>query len=435
MDLQRRTFLAGGGCLLLTSETSKRAGAGSAPSTLAARLSASGYSVERKSFGMHLVGVTGWDQDHGVASAPLNFGCGSVRVWDTGATWRRIEKAKGGYDWSYLDAEISIWKRSFSDIIYCLGQAPDWATYPLTGKGSYNPHPPNKIQDCVDFAVSLVQRYPEIKAVEMWNEPNFDRFYTGSIAQLALLTKAQASAIRKVRPDVKIATAAPQPFADSGSYFDKYLAALKAIGAHDLIDVVSFHTYVQPRQPERMGALIDLLRSIARRNGFDQPLWSTEFGWGEYKSAPYSPISTKTPMGDNQAISYILRAYLVSLGHGLERQYFYAADKSFNTVPLINRSNKTIPSAAGVALNYLIEVMRGGRTWRYNSQGTHFEQRFATRDNVSGTVYWTTDNTNVNIDLSHATRITDWMGKVLPSTSNFLLGSEPIYVFMSPPRA
>jgi hypothetical protein len=402
---------------------------------VATRRSTSGYSVGRESFGMHLVGVTGWDQDHGVASAPLSFGCGSVRIWDTGATWRRVEKAKGVYDWSYLDAEISIWKRSFSDIIYCLGQAPDWATSPLTGKGSYNPHPPNKIQDSVDFATSLVQRYPEIKAIEIWNEPNFERFYTGSIGQLALLTKAQASIIRTVRRDIKIATAAAQPFADGGSYFDKYLGALKSIGAHDLIDVVSFHTYVQPRQPERMGALIDLLRGIAKRNGFDQPLWSTEFGWGEYRPSPYSPSTTKTPMEDNQAISYILRAFLVSLGHGLERQYFYAADKSFNTIPLIDRSNKRIPSSAGVSLHYLIELLRGGRTWPHNSQGTHFEQRFVTRDNVSGTVFWTADNADVKIDLSHATKITDCLGKVLPSTSSFSLGSEPIYVFLSPAQA
>jgi hypothetical protein len=198
---------------------------------------------------------------------------------------------------------------------------------------------------------------------------------------------------------------------------------------------VSFHTYVQPRQPERMGALIDLLRGIAKRNGFDQPLWSTEFGWGEYKSAQHSLVPTKTPMENNQAISYILRAFLVSLGHGLQRQYFYAADKSFNTVPLISRSNKMIPSSAGVALNHLIEVMSGGRTWPYETKGAHFEQRFVTRDNVIGAVFWTADNANATVDLSHATKITDCVGKVLPLTSNFALGSEPIYVFMSPTRA
>lgn len=374
-------------------------------------------------FGMHLVGVTGWDQE---GSKPRNtplhtFGCRSVRAWDTGTQWWRVESSKGAFDWSRLDAEVAAWSQVYEDIVFCLGQTPDWASG-VEGKGWTRPAPPKDVQDAADFVTALLTRYPQITAVECWNEPENPIFYNGSVEYLAEITVAQARAARAVRSDVAIAGACPQSFADGGAYLRQYLAAVRALDPGAL-NAISVHTYVMPRQPEHMLHLIQRIRQIANQEGFGHlPIWSTEFGWGGVPGTPeaggFYDWQTKqhvygfgSTMRQDQATSYITRAYILSLSAGLDRQYFYAADKAFSALRLIDFTNKTTILPAGRALAYVAGLLTGGRIGQVILEGPLYRVQICTAEGRAGEVLWCADGYSVEVNLPWASEFRSATGE------------------------
>jgi hypothetical protein len=405
------------------------------------------HPVSREAFGLHLVGVAGWDQGNGASrNTPLNtFGCRSVRIWDTGATWRRIEgRGKGDYDWSRLDAEMTVWSKGFSDILFCLGQAPDWASAPRRGDNdSWNPNAPNNSQDAADFVTALLRRYPRITSLEHWNEPDKrGHFYSGTVEQLAEISVAQARAARAVRPDIVMVGAAPQSFGDRGDYLRRYLRALKAIDGAGAIDVVSAHTYVMPRQPEQIGVLAEALRGVADDAGFNLPVWSTEFGWGGIRNAPqaggFADAATGAKvaaagavMSQDQAASYIVRAYLVSFASGLARQYFYAVDKPFSALRLIDFSNKARILPAGRALIHLTGLLGGGQISSLWSQDDLRSAEFISADGRRGRAFWCLDGRQAYVDLTSFKSVRSVIGDATqPPSSHYLVTDSPVFAFI-----
>ena len=403
--------------------------------------------VSREAFGLHLVVVAGWDQGAGASrNTPLTtFGCRSVRVWDTGATWRRIEgRGKGDYDWSRLDAEMAVWSKGFDDILFCLGQAPDWASAPRRGENdSWNPNAPNNSQDAADFVTALLRRYPRITGLEHWNEPDKrGQFYNGTVEQLAQISVAQARAARAVRPGIVMVGAAPQSFGDRGDYLRRYLRALKAIGGAGAIDVVSAHTYVMPRQPEQIGLLAETLRGVADDAGFNLPLWSTEFGWGGIRNAPqaggFADAATGAKvaaagavMSQDQAASYIARAYLVSFASGLTRQYFYAVDKPFSALRLIDFSNKARVLPAGRALTYLTGLLGGGQISALWSEDDLRSAEFVSADGRRGRAFWCLDGRQAFVDLTGFKAVRAVTGEAAPPPSpQYPVTDSPVFAFV-----
>ncbi len=387
-----------------------------------------GRRITRTSFGMHLVGVTGWSQPGGARTPPVNFGCGSVRVWDTGATWRMLNPARNRYDWRTLDAEMAQWRKAYRDVLFCLGQAPDWATRPKSSRGTYSPHVPNDPAYGAEFVTELLNRYPQIKAVEIWNEPNFERYFDGTIEQLVAITKAQATAARAARRDIIVVSAAPQPFSDGGAYFGRYLTHLQRANAGSLIDALGCHTYVQPREPEIIGPLVERLRKLADDRGFHQPLWSTEFGWGEYRREEASAIERTHSMAEQQAIGYLLRGFAVSLGYGLERQYYYAADKDFSLIHLFADRPRLRIAAPGHALAVLADMLDGAILFRPFEEGGVLSQKFRDSAGRFGNIVWTRSGAPLMVRPPPGAHAYNCFGTMISVDSPIQLSGTPIYL-------
>src|SRR6266852_506933 len=106
---------------------------------------------------------------------PATFGC--VRLWDCGVTWREIEKSRGVYDWSTLDAELALLLGK--EIIYTFGKTPQWASMRPNeispgGKFDGGAAPPSDVdganQMWKDFVTAMAKRYNGvITAYEIWN--------------------------------------------------------------------------------------------------------------------------------------------------------------------------------------------------------------------------------------------------------------------------
>ena len=232
----------------------------------------------------------------GVRFPPPGFG--TLRLWDSDTTWAKLEPLPGQWQFGVLDRFIAA-RQPGQDVILTLGESPTWASSDPsrpTFYGSGATAPPKNMADWTNYITTVARRYKgRIKYYEVWNEPNDPTFYSGTVAQIAALTKAASEALKAVDPDAKLITAP----AYSPGYLDQYLAT----GAGQYADIIGYHAYATPPE-EAARQLANVRLVLARRQLTAKPLWDTEGGSGDSDTAP------------ELAKTYMARKYLTDLAFG-----------------------------------------------------------------------------------------------------------------------
>lgn len=377
--------------------------------------------VSSESFGKHICGMT----NHlGYPLTPYHrLGGDSIRLWDCGVNWRTLEPTtKGVFDWSRMDLLMSkVQAGGAKNIMYCLGQAPNWATDTPGYSTSYNPNKPRNTSDMLDFLASLLERYPAINEIQVWNEPNSTDYWTGTVQELVDITIAVSEKCRSINPNIKVISACPDSYEYRGAYLESYLSALAgAPGGLGSIDVVDFHVYVQPKEPEYMLMLTRLLKGIVQKNGFSGiPVFITEFGWGTYTDGGVTQVpGDGVVMPDSLAKSYILRSY-VSLLSEVDRAYFYAVDKfNFSKLLLISPTDKSVETVAGAALVSLSNVLSGGSLSGLVQHGNTYRVGFVDKNFNTGEIVWSTDGNSFLTNLAGYRLVTNVDGSTYTSSSS-----------------
>jgi polysaccharide biosynthesis protein PslG len=223
---------------------------------------------------------------------------GNVVRLDIG--WSTLESGgKGIYSKWYLDKLdrfVAAARARGIGVIAGLVSTPCWASSaPEAAKqgceGSWwergvAQYPPADPADYGDAARFLTARYGDaLAALEVWNEPNSDRFLTSpdKASAYAAILKAAYPAAKAGNPGVPVVAgalaAADRPFLD----------ALYARGIQGHYDAISIHPYNEWRHPsDRWLARwrqytflpgIEWIRQAQLAAGDASPLWLTEFGW------------------------------------------------------------------------------------------------------------------------------------------------------------
>jgi len=147
-------------------------------------------------------------------------------------------------------------------------------------------YPPQNPADYADAARFITSRYgPSLAALEVWNEPNLERFLVSPdpVGAYAALLKAAYPAAKAGNPSVPVLAgslaAADRPFLD----------ALYQRGIKGYFDGISAHPYNEWRDPyDRWKSEwvkytflpgIEWLHEAQQAAGDSTPLWVTEFGW------------------------------------------------------------------------------------------------------------------------------------------------------------
>jgi len=205
-----------------------------------------------------------------------------VRLWDTRTAWLNLEPRPGQFVFDHLDAHINkAREQGARDIILVLAGTPRWAASglratdaPWLGPGSASP--PRNIADWRRFVARVAERYRgRISHYEIWNEPNFVPFFSGTPHQWADLVITASEEIRVADPEAQILTSG---FALGSSNqvwrLDPWLRALPAAAQRaalsepksadtagsPYIDVMSFHWY--PAVGSTQNELPDAARSL-----------------------------------------------------------------------------------------------------------------------------------------------------------------------------
>ncbi|NJL93034.1 MAG: cellulase family glycosylhydrolase [Anaerolineae bacterium] len=237
--------------------------------------------------------------------------------------WSELEPAPGQYspqfDFYVLMISRAVYQigTRFNVLLSIVG-APEWARPP--GADPTMHAPPVDPQTYANFLRAFMSRFaPQdgiVDAVEIWNEPNLEREWSGApisgAAYMNLFRPAYA-ALREVAPNVTIITAGLSPVGPGvpGSMSDRqFLQEMYAAGLASFPDVrLGVHPYGWGNAPGETCCIpgrgwgdnpvfffLDTLneyRAISQRNGHPVPMWITEFGWGTYQGI--GPVGENLP--------------------------------------------------------------------------------------------------------------------------------------------
>jgi hypothetical protein len=150
--------------------------------------------------------------------------------------WGSIERQQGEWNFSGTDAFVDSAKVHGKKIIVVLAYQTDWI-FPEGESKAYIA--PENIQHFVHFVEKTVSRYKgRVDAWQVWNEPNFSRFWKGSREDYLALTKAASAKIRETDPDALLLMGG---FNILG--YHSYFKGLFESGAMQYGGDMSFHPY------------------------------------------------------------------------------------------------------------------------------------------------------------------------------------------------
>ncbi len=338
---------------------------------------------------------------------------GTLRLWDSGVLWRDLEPLKGKWNWESLDAFVAAAKANGNpNIILTLGQSPEWASarpteYSYNGQGA--PAEPRSMRDWRNYVRKVAERYKgQIRHFEIWNEPNDNTFYSGTVAKLVQLTREARAVLKSV--DANNLVLAPPAY--SAGYLDQYLAA----GGASLIDIVSYHVYATP--PETGAAELANVRLVMAKNKVNLPLWNSEGASGDGTTPP------------ELFAAYLARKYLVDLAYGATNfnWYFWGPATTY-ALPTVTNDAIRSPTTAGVAFAVLTDWLVGAtvKSVTTDAAGT-WQMSIISKAGVAGVIVWNA-NASVATNLPSgftATKRLDLAGNTVAASGNAITATiEP----------
>jgi len=203
--------------------------------------------------------------------------------------WRYAEKTQGTWDFGRYDA---IYARDLAQGIqpvFILAFAPQWAwadpnyCATVTQACRYAPGPTH-LDAWRTVVTKLVARYPQMAALEIWNEPNLDSFWKGGIdpAYYTQLLGEAHNAVSAAGSSVPVLggalsgyTGTDVPTAMSTRSFVK---AMYAAGAKGKMEGLSLHPYATDVDLWRTFKILTEARDLRDAAGDNVPLWIDEIG-------------------------------------------------------------------------------------------------------------------------------------------------------------
>jgi hypothetical protein len=196
-----------------------------------------------------------------------DLGVSTIRV---DFSWENIERKQGVYDFKRLDYIISVCQKNNIGILGVIGYSPSWI-------GKQWNEPPSDIKPLLKFITVAVKRYPYIKYWEFWNEPDSQTYWQPQDDM-----KTYVSLLKAVYPSIKAAN--PQSAVLLGGLTRDGFYAFKSVlrlGGGDYFDIVNFHPFVDPNQPDGfhiVSGVLELFRKELQKYNLNKKIWLTEVG-------------------------------------------------------------------------------------------------------------------------------------------------------------
>jgi len=271
--------------------------------------------------------------------------------------WRNIETSNDSWFFDAYDTLVDDLDAEGMNMVGILLWTPDWAaTGGLSGRSldrrpagwyapvSHQPLDPQTVSAASsppqglylawddannhwgDYVYTIVSRYGDrVKHWEMWNEPEWDYFWSGSSTDYAQLLKVGYQATKAACPDCTVLFGGLH-YWQNPSYYRWVLSQINQDPAapqnNYFFDVMSVHLY---SRSSSIYDEIDNIRSGMRiYNVGDHPVWLTETGapiWGD----PHVAYKPKYDFAatQEQAAAYVIQSYANAWAADVERYFFF----------------------------------------------------------------------------------------------------------------
>lgn len=201
--------------------------------------------------------------------------------------WAEVESVRGQYDWKIADEVYRLMGENSVSPVMVLYNAPAWArdpaaTCPYSPRACAYPPLPAYDSDWKDFVEAAVARYPAVRAVEIWNEPNIALFWAPAAQpqRYVELLAAANDAVEAAGAPAPVITGglAPTPTTETGLSASKFLREIYARGCACDFEGIGAHPIVWHLPLlERLWNHIGNLTTVRDEQGDGEtPLWITE---------------------------------------------------------------------------------------------------------------------------------------------------------------
>jgi hypothetical protein len=327
---------------------------------------AKNVKIDKRIFGVHdsALGSLG----HGTV--------GSLRLWDTGTTWREIETSPGVFDFSRLDQIVTAAQAKNVEVTLVLGMTPDF--YSPGGARTM----PSDMTTFTRYVKAVVSRYKSwngrrgIAAYQVWNEANVTNFWTGTPLQMAQLTKATWNAVKSVdKGALVVGPAFAARINEQIRGITRFaFARVDGVPAWKYVDAVSLNLYPLDKYGSSLGTpekSMELLAKARKLLGFgglpaSKPIWNTEVNYG-MRTGAYGGTKA-VPISAARQAAYVIRTYLLNASRGVKRVHWYSWDMGYlpsggtlGNTQLTTPADRSTLTLAGKAFGLVRGWMLGGK--------------------------------------------------------------------------
>lgn len=193
------------------------------------------------------------------------------------------------YYFEKTDKYITAIVESGAQVFFRLGESIDHS-----GEDKYI-NPPEDYTKWAKVCEHIIKHYNEgwadgfyynIVYWEIWNEPDIDAMWTGSMEQYYELYRTTARHLKRVFPNIKIGGCALATV--SKDSIQQFLSSLKSDGKETPLDFFSWHTYTN--NPDSYAERAELVRKVLDENGYEKTEsildeWNYIENWDDLKGA------------------------------------------------------------------------------------------------------------------------------------------------------
>ncbi|VGO20670.1 LamG-like jellyroll fold domain-containing protein [Pontiella sulfatireligans] len=246
--------------------------------------------------------------------------------------WLDIEKSQGDYDYSRFDAGFDLADKFNVGMMVCLEKTPGWAAREAgqdRGSDFLMSSPPSDWKMWEDFVRDIVIHSADrVKCWELWNEPDHDFFWRGSMAEYIELCKRAYPIIKANDPDAIVVGGGGLHWAtldgDSGEVIENNVM--------EYCDELSFHRYLK-NLDEVMGNIDEVheFKKLMNQFGEERPLSVTEGGvWSasfyrDLDLPELPPMKVRSPKQSEyrRAAAAMVKLLSIYQSEGVTQTYLY----------------------------------------------------------------------------------------------------------------
>lgn len=199
-------------------------------------------------------------------------------------SWLVAEPERGDLDWSRLDRVVDAARLRGLKVLGVLGGTPAWAS--TSGSAAA---PPDDPADFGAFAGAAARHFSgRVRTWEVWNEPNYDSFFTGSPEDYAGLLAQAHDAVTAEQPRATIVLGGLARYVVGRSERPSvFLEGVYDAGGGPHFDVLGVHPYVQASMGDAdvvtvWAEVSDARRVMRARGDRKRKVWVTEVGWSTW---------------------------------------------------------------------------------------------------------------------------------------------------------